>query len=95
MLYYHPFVYHWESGVEQELVQMAPNLLSVAQGEHVRVPPWSHSLQLVSSAGTSFTSFAKASQFGLGLLLSLSFPLSASLSKLRCDIVSPRGNEDI
>lgn len=67
LLYYHPFVYHWESRVEQEIVRLAPNLLSVAQGEHVRVPPWSHSLQLVSSAGASFTSFAKASQFGLDL----------------------------
>ncbi|KAI9555628.1 hypothetical protein GHT06_018143 [Daphnia sinensis] len=66
--YYHPFIYHWSvSSSSKEWIQMVPNLVDVARGHHVTKPPWSRSVQLLSSDRLSIISFAKARQFGLDL----------------------------
>jgi hypothetical protein len=67
LLYYHPFVYHWNvSSANKEWIQMLPNLAAVAGGAHITQPPWSRSTQLLTSDQLTIISFAKSRQFGLG-----------------------------
>ena len=67
LLYYHPFVYHWSiSSDSKEWIQMLPNLAAVARGAHITQPPWSRSIQLLTSDQLAIISFAKSRQFGLG-----------------------------
>lgn len=67
LLYYHPFVYHWSvSSSSKEWIQMLPNLAAVARGAHITQPPWSRSIQLLTSDQLAIISFAKSRQFGLG-----------------------------
>nr|CAH0105406.1 unnamed protein product [Daphnia galeata] len=68
LLYYHPFVYHWSvSSSSKEWIQMLPNLAAVARGAHITQPPWSRSIQLLTSDQLAIISFAKSRQFGLDL----------------------------
>lgn len=69
LLFYRPAVYHRESG-EEDLQRAAPQLVAAATGQHVTRPPWSQEVNITSVAGTNFTSFAKARDFGLGRDLS-------------------------
>uniref|UniRef100_A0A8C2VU99 Deoxyribonuclease-2-alpha n=1 Tax=Chinchilla lanigera TaxID=34839 RepID=A0A8C2VU99_CHILA len=62
LAYIFPFVYdHRLDGI---FAQKFPDLMAVAQGQHVRQEPWNSSVTLTSQAGAQFQSFAKAGKFG-------------------------------
>lgn len=64
LTYNEPFVYG--SNIPVSLESNFPHLIAAARNERVKVAPWFHQQEIISLAGQTFYSFAKAGKFDKG-----------------------------
>ncbi|XP_065347691.1 deoxyribonuclease-2-alpha [Cloeon dipterum] len=65
LTYNHPFVY--ASGLPEKVASAMPELAKAARGSYIKSAPYSHKVDVKSVRGQKFSSFAKASAFGMDL----------------------------